>query len=106
MAQGYQEKHEQLISLPKEYKEFSKVFSEKEAKHFPPSREDDHAIKFKPGINPTFKCKVYPTNQSSGLAIKDWTTDMLLKGFIYPSDSPIGVATFTVKKKDGSECVV
>jgi hypothetical protein len=41
-----------------------------------------------------------------GLAIKDWTADMLLKGFIHPSDSPIGVATFTVKKKDGSEHVV
>jgi hypothetical protein len=62
IAQEYQEKHKQLISLPKEYQEFSKVFSEEEAKHFPPSREDDHAINFKPRIDPTFKCKVYLTN--------------------------------------------
>ena len=47
--------------LPEEYKRHWKVFSEEEAKRFPPLRgDDDHAINLKPDAPDTLQCKIYP----------------------------------------------
>ena len=47
-------------SIPMQYKDFADVFSEEAAKCFPPTRNDDHAIEFKPTAPDTFSCKIYP----------------------------------------------
>jgi hypothetical protein len=105
MAQKYSA-NQRAMEIPKQFQEFAKVFLEEEAKAFPLSREDDHAIRFKEGSNPTIKCKIYPMGHQSNKAIQDWTKDMLEKEFIRPSHSSISVPTFTVLKKDGTHRVV
>jgi hypothetical protein len=55
-------KEPSLTNLPDEYKRHWKVFSEEEAKHFPPSRgEDDHAINLKPDASIPFNAKSIPS---------------------------------------------
>ena len=60
---AYKEK-KLTMDVPKEYRRHAKVFSEMEAKHFPPSRPEDHAIKLKEGAPDTMNCKVYPLTQA------------------------------------------
>jgi hypothetical protein len=45
--------------IPAEYECHAMVFSETAAKHFPPARLEDHAIKLKPDAPQTINCKVY-----------------------------------------------
>jgi hypothetical protein len=80
MAEQYAPKEQE--ELPRQFKEFADVFSDEEAKKFPPRREDDHAIKFKDGTDATYKCRIYPMGRHQAQAIKEWTDDMLAKGFI------------------------
>lgn len=45
--------------IPEQYHEHWEVFSELAANHFPPKREEDHAIVLKEGAPATIDCKVY-----------------------------------------------
>jgi hypothetical protein len=50
MQAGKQNKE---VETPKEYQEFSQLFNDEAADHFPPSREWDHAIDLKLGAPST-----------------------------------------------------
>ena len=67
-----QKKAPTAADVPKEYSRHWRVFSEKEAQRFPPSREDDHAIKLKPDAPATLDCKVYPLNPQEMIAADAW----------------------------------
>jgi hypothetical protein len=87
--------------LPKEYQEFSRLFSDEAADRFPPSREWDHAIDLKPGAPDALDCKVYPMTRDEDTALEKFLDEMVGKGYIRPSKSPYASPFFFVKKKDG-----
>jgi hypothetical protein len=86
--------------VPAKYRRHVKVFSEKEAERFPPSRTWDHRIPLKDDAPETINEKVYNLPKANKLAIEEWVYKMLEKKFIQRSDSRYGHATFTVPKKD------
>jgi hypothetical protein len=105
MAQQWAEaaqKGKAEVQIPKQYKEFEEVFSEEVAKHFPPSRLEDHAIKLKPGAPETINCKVYPLNTADLEATKKFVEEHKSKNYIQKMDSPWSMPWFFIKKKDGS----
>jgi hypothetical protein len=87
--------------LPKEYQEFSWLFSDEAADRFPLSREWDHAIDLKPGAPDALDCKVYPMTRDEDTALEKFLDEMVGKGYIRPSKSPYASPFFFVKKKDG-----
>jgi hypothetical protein len=87
--------------LPKEYQEFSRLFSDEAADRFPPSREWDHAIDLKPGAPDALDCKVYPMTRDEDTALEKFLDEMVGKGYIRPPKSPYASPFFFVKKKDG-----
>jgi hypothetical protein len=86
--------------LPKEYKEFARLFSDEAADRFPPSRDWDHAIDLKPGAPDALDCKVYPMTRGEDTALEKFLDKMVAKGYIRPSKSPYASPFFFVKKKD------
>jgi hypothetical protein len=94
---------EQQISaeIPKEYQEFTRLFSNKAADRFPPSREWDHTIDLKPGAPDALDCKVYPMTRDEDAALEKFLDEMVAKGYIRPSKSPYASPFFFIKKKDG-----
>jgi hypothetical protein len=88
-------------TLPDEYKEFTRLFSDEAADRFPPAREWDHAIDLKPGAPDALDCKVYPMTRDEDTALEKFLDEMVAKGYIRPSKSPYASPFFFVKKKDG-----
>jgi hypothetical protein len=85
--------------IPDEYKRHAIIFSEQAAKRFPPSREENMAIKFISGAPTNIDCKVYPLNRDE----TNWLITQIGKeldmGYIKPESSPITSPTFLVPKK-------
>jgi hypothetical protein len=107
MAENFQtDKPKTETPIPLKYRRHTKVFSEKEAERFLPSRAWDHRIPLKDNAPDTINEKVYNLPKPSKLAVEDWVYKMLEKKFIQQSDSRYGHATFTVPKKDGTFWVV
>jgi hypothetical protein len=52
--------HLTLETILEEYRHHAKVFSEEEAKHFPPNCKENMTIKLKPNAPDMINCKVYP----------------------------------------------
>ncbi len=96
-AQQYMQKKE----VPREYQQFSKLFSKEESKRYPPKRAWDHAIKFKKDVPEAVDCKVYPMNRIKDEAVQKFISNKLEKGYIRESKSPYASSFFFVKKKDG-----
>ena len=96
-AQQYTKK----VEVPKEYQQFTKVFSKEESKRFPPKRAWDHAIEFKKDAPEAVDCKVYPMNRIEDEAVQKFLHDELEKGYIHKSKSPYASSFFFVRKKDG-----
>jgi hypothetical protein len=92
---------QQEAELPKEYQEFTRLFSDEAADRFPPAREWDHAIDLKPGAPNALDCKIYPMTRSEDTALEKFLDEMVAKGYIRPSKSPYASPFFFVKKKDG-----
>ncbi len=89
------------VEVPKDYREFAKVFSEEELKRYPPKRAWDHAIEFKKGAPDTIDCKVYPMNRIKDEAVQQFIKNELKKGYICKSKSPYALSFFFICKKDG-----
>jgi len=87
--------------VPKEYKDFKKVFSKEESKHYPPKRAWDHTIEFKKDTPDAIDCKIYPQTQEEDKALQKFLTKEVEKGYIRPSKSPYASPFFYIKKKDG-----
>src|SRR5712675_2364926 len=93
-------------TVPAVFKRHWKVFSETEARQLPPHREYDHRIELRPDAPNVINSKVYPLSQNEQKVLDEYLTDNLEKVYIVASSSCYGSPTFTVKKKDGSLCIV
>ena len=87
--------------VPPEYHEFKDVFSAEEAKELPPHRSYDHKIETIDGQLPPHG-RIYNMSQVELDALKSYIDEMLAKGFIRTSNSPIGAPVLFVKKKNGT----
>jgi len=105
MAHKYATEHgKEEVTLPEEFKRHTLLFSDEEAKKFPPSRgEGDHKIKLMDTAPASFNCKVYPLSRKEQEAEDKFLDKNLAKGYIVPSHSPYGFSTFSVPKKDSKE---
>lgn len=91
-----------LRIVPPRYHDFLDVFSKARADDLPPHRPYDHTIelldeKDLPPIGP-----IYGTSAPEAKALKTEIDELLSKGFIRPSKSPIGAPVLFVKKKEGT----
>ncbi len=75
------------MTVPPEYQQYKKVFSEEESKRYPPKRVWDHAIELKEGAPNVLDCKVYPLSQMEDVTVQDFITNKLKKGYIRISKS-------------------
>ena len=106
-AQGKDDKGEMTdeevlqLKVPKEYHEFKDVFSAEEAKEIPPHRPYDHKIETIDGQLPPHG-RIYNMSQVELDALKSYIDEMLAKGFIRTSYSPIGAPVLFVTKKNGT----
>jgi hypothetical protein len=83
MAEAFKtDKPRNDVPVPTEYRRHVKVFSEKEAERFPPSRAWDHRIPLKDDTPDTINEKVYNLPKANKLAIEEWVYKMLEKKFI------------------------
>ena len=87
--------------IPREYARHAKVFNEEKAKHFPPKREEDHAIKLKSDAPAVLDCKIYQLSPDQDRKLDEFLNEHLQKGYIQESNSPYASPFFFIKKKDG-----
>jgi hypothetical protein len=64
--------HLTIDTIPKEYRRHQKVFSEEEARHFPPARSEDMTIKLTPDAPTELNCKVYPLSKDERELLQKW----------------------------------
>ena len=104
MAHKYTEEHKkEEITLPEEFKRHALLFSDEEAKKFPPSCPCNHKIELTAEAPAKFNCKTYPMSLKDQEAENQFLDENLEKGYIVPSESPYGFSTFMVPKKDSKE---
>ncbi|KXN91561.1 hypothetical protein AN958_00417 [Leucoagaricus sp. SymC.cos] len=85
--------------VPKEYHCYMKIFSDKEAKRFPPPRKWDHRIE----LLPSFKPKTFPNYKLAPKEMEElnkFLDENLEKKYIQPSKSPMASPFFFIGKKD------
>ena len=87
--------------VPPQYHQHAMVFSETAAQRFPDSRDWDHAIDLKADAPSTMDCKVYPLSPGEDVALQNFLSENLTKGYIRPSKSPYAFPFFFIKKKNG-----
>jgi hypothetical protein len=80
--------------IPEAYRSYWKVFSEEQAKRFPPEREEDHAITLKKGAPAKLDCKIYRQMEEELEATRTFIQESLEKGYIVDSKSPYAAALF------------
>ena len=86
--------------IPKEFHDFLDVFSEEKAARFPEPRVWDHKIKTKESFAP-ISFKTYNLTPEEQIELDKFLKENLDKGYIRPSQSPMGSPFFFVDKKDG-----
>jgi hypothetical protein len=64
--------HLTLETIPEEYRWHTKVFSEEEAKRFPPDHEENMTIKLKPDAPDVINCKIYPLTRDKRELLQKW----------------------------------
>jgi hypothetical protein len=89
-----------------QYQQYADVFSKENAKWFPPSREEDHEIKFTEDVPKFFKNHVYSMSKEQMTFLQKWIDKELKKGFIRPSKSQYPSPMFLIKKKNNDYRVV
>ena len=95
MAHQYAETHGKTeVTLPDEFKRHADLFSDEEAKKFPPSRPYNHKIELTEAAPAQFNCKMYPMSAKEQAAEDKFLDKNLAKGYIKPSNSPYGFSTF------------
>jgi hypothetical protein len=87
--------------VPKAYRHYAKVFSERESERLPEHKPWDHAIDLKPDAPETMRTKIYPMSPKEQEELNQFLDENLRKGYIRPSKSPLASPVFFVKKKDG-----
>src|SRR6202011_4108549 len=87
--------------VPKEFHDFSEIFTKKDFDKLPEHRKWDHKINFKPGAE-VKDCKVYPLSMDENKQLDEFIDENLKTHRIRPSKSPMASPFFFIKKKDGS----
>ena len=78
---------EQLV--PEQYLEYHRVFEEETSWALPLFRKWDHGIELKLDAIPSNNCKIYPLNVEEQKALDVFLKDMLDRGYIQESQSPL-----------------
>jgi len=91
----------ELTKIPKQYCQYSRVFSKEASHEFPPSRIWDHAIELKPGAPVLLPGKLIPLSQLKLAELHKFVKEHLSRGTIRPFKSLYTVSFFFIKKKDG-----
>jgi hypothetical protein len=81
--------------------EFPDVFSE-ELLGMPPDRDIEFVIELMPGTTPIYKSP-YRMATLQLAELKEHIKELLEKGFVRPSSSPLGAPVIFVPKKDGTQ---
>ena len=87
--------------IPKQYRDFAKVFSEEESQRLPRHQPWDHPINLEPDAVQKWKIKLYPMSPNEQLELDKFLTKHIQKGYLVPSKSPMASPIFFIKKKDG-----
>ena len=87
--------------VPKQYRDFAKVFSKEESQRLPQHQPWDHAIELEPDAVQKWKIKLYPMSPNEQLESDKFLTKHIQKGYLVPSKSPMASLVFFIKKKDG-----
>ena len=92
------------VTLPEKFKRHAALFSDEEAKKFPPVHgEGDHKIELTANAPEKFNCKLYPISLKDQAIEDKFIDENLEKGYIVPSSLPYRSSTFMVAKKDSNE---
>src|SRR5207237_4644834 len=81
--------------------EFPDVFPE-ELPGMPPDRDIEFIIELVPGTATIYK-RPYKMDANQLAELKEQIQELLDKGFIHPSSSPLGASVIFVPKKDGTQ---
>src|ERR1700751_1546323 len=104
MTEEYQkEKLKEETTIPPEFRRYTKVFSEEEARKFPPDRNPNAVIELLPGAPEQLNCKVYPLTKEETRTLKEFLAEELEKGFITETASLYTSPVFFINKKDSKE---
>ena len=87
--------------IPRQYRAFTDVFSDKESKKFLPKRPWDHKIKLKPGAPATLISRTIKLLTSEQQELQTFINEHLERGTIERSKSPYAASFFFIKKKNG-----
>jgi hypothetical protein len=77
------------------------VFSEEEAKCFPPNRPEDHQIVLMDGVPSERNCKTYKLTTKELDVLDKHLKEQTIQKFIAPSSLPLSSPIFFVPKKTG-----
>ena len=86
----------ELKTIPIEYRQHLKVFSETQAQQLPLDCPWNHAIDLKANAPLTIRERI---TQLENKALKKHIEKQLAKGYIHPSKSPYATPFFFIKKK-------
>jgi len=104
MAHNYQQTKPKIdISIPPEFQKYAKVFSEEEARKFPPDRNPNVVIELLPGAPKQLNCKVYPLTRQETKTLKKFLSEEIDKGYIEETASPYMLPVFFINKKNSTE---
>src|ERR1700744_3698732 len=90
----------------KHYHQYTKVFSEEEAKQYLAHQPWDITIEFIKDAPAALDCKIYPLSYREQEKLDKYIKKNLKKGYIQPSKSTYSSPFFFVGKKDGKLCPV
>jgi hypothetical protein len=86
---------------PSYYKEFNAVFEKRQADLLPEHRSYDCYIELTANADSYPKRRIYSLSIKEEQVLREYIHDMLNKGFIRHSSSPLGAPVLFTKKKDG-----
>lgn len=89
-------------TVPPQYRDFEKVFSEAESTRLPVHQPWDHAIELTPGAPQTMKTKVYLMALNEQEELDRFLKESQQKGYIRPSKSPLSSPSSLSRKRMGS----
>ena len=95
--------HLTMETIPPEFKQHWKVFSEELSKRYPPARNPDMAIKFLPDAPTSIKCRPYPRSKDEARIEDEWVKEQVALGRLQKGPSPIVLPVFHINKKDSDE---
>jgi hypothetical protein len=90
-----------ILDIPVHYRDFADVFSKARADILPDKREFDCGIDLVDGKLPAVR-PIYSLSPAEQAAQQLYLEEMLEKGFIRPSKSPLGFPQFFVKRRDSA----